>query len=71
MPRAMAAFDNTSIAVTAAPLPAQIRLPTTSGSFDHPWSPDLHTLLASRSIIKEYAGLFIYWLVSVKQQIWD
>ncbi|MCD8503797.1 MAG: YdcF family protein [Burkholderiaceae bacterium] len=67
MPRAMAAFDNTGIAVTAAPLPPQIELPP--DSVQHPWSPDLHTLLASRSIIKEYAGLLIYWLSGVKNAL--
>lgn len=66
MPRAMAAFNNTAIAVTAAPLAAQIRLAGTSAQ--SPWSPDLHTLLASRSIIKEYAGLIIYWLEDLKNQ---
>ncbi len=66
MPRAMAAFDNTAITVTAAPLPPQIKL---DQSFQREvWSPDLHTLLASRSIIKEYAGLIVYWLESVKNQ---
>jgi len=60
MPRAMAAFDNTSIKALAAPLPGQIRWKT---SFDKsPWQPDLQTLLASRSVTKEYAGLVLYWL---------
>ena len=64
MPRAMAAFDNTSVTVTAAPLPPQIKLDNSTNQ--RRWSPDLHTLLASRSIIKEYAGLVIYWLVGLK-----
>jgi len=59
MPRAMAAFDNTSIEVTAAPLAPQIKLP--ENIIQKPWSPDLHTLLASRSIIKEYTGMLVYW----------
>lgn len=63
MPRAMAAFDNTSIAVTAAPLTPQIKL--NGDAPQRPWSPDLHTLLASRSIIKEYAGLLVYWIDGV------
>lgn len=67
MPRAMAAFDNTGIAVSAAPLPPQIEI--TPNISQQPWSPDLHTLLASRSIIKEYAGLMIYWLSSVKNTL--
>lgn len=60
MPRAMAAFDHTNISVTAAPLPPQIEL--TDDALQSRWSPDLHTLLASRSIIKEYAGLVVYWV---------
>ena len=67
MPRAMAAFDHTQIDVTAAPLPPQIFL--NDDLIKHPWSPDLHTLLASRSIIKEYAGLLVYWLGNVWRQI--
>lgn len=65
MPRAMAAFNNTSVAVTAAPLPAQITLDGATSQTR--WSPDLHTLLASRSIIKEYAGLLIYWLDGLRR----
>ena len=64
MPRAMAAFETTSTRVIAAPLPAQIQFPT-GDPYDH-WLPDMHTLLASQSIIKEYAGLLIYWL----QTLW-
>lgn len=60
MPRAMAAFDTTSIHATAAPLPPQIQL--TNTTTQNHWSPDLHTLLASRSIIKEYVGLVAYWV---------
>lgn len=60
MPRAMAAFGQTGIQTTAAPLAPQIRLSTNAQQ--HPWTPDLHTLLASRSIIKEYAGLIAYWV---------
>lgn len=62
MPRAMAAFDSTSIRTTPAPLPAQIRW---KPEFNRtPWQPDLQTLLASQSIIKEYAGLILYWIES-------
>ncbi len=59
MPRAMLAFESTGIKAWAAPLPPQIswaQKPSQST-----WLPDLHTLLASRSIIKEYAGLLVYW----------
>jgi len=67
MPRAMAAFDHTQITVTAAPLPPQIVL--NNDLTKHPWSPDLHTLLASRSVIKEYAGLMVYWLGNLWREI--
>ena len=67
MPRAMAAFDHTQITVTAAPLPPQIVL--NNDLAKQPWSPDLHTLLASRSIIKEYAGLLLYWLNNLWHEI--
>lgn len=60
MPRAMAAFNTTSIKATAAPLAPQIEL--TAATPKSRWAPDLHTLLASRSIIKEYAGLIAYWV---------
>jgi uncharacterized SAM-binding protein YcdF (DUF218 family) len=60
MPRAMAAFSQTGIGTTAAPLAPQINL--SDNSQLHPWVPDLHTLLASRAIIKEYAGLLAYWV---------
>ena len=60
MPRAMAAFEGKPMQVTAAPLPAQIIWP--AGKTKSIWAPDLHTLLASQTIIKEYAGLILYWL---------
>ena len=63
MPRAMAAFSQTAIAVTAAPLPPQIWLDQSKQP--EKWLPDLQTLLASRSIIKEYAGLLMHWLESI------
>jgi uncharacterized SAM-binding protein YcdF (DUF218 family) len=59
MPRAMLAFETTGIQAWPAPLPPQIRWTQETGQ--HKWWPDLHTLLASRSIIKEYAGLLVYW----------
>lgn len=67
MPRAVAAFNNTAIAVTAAPLARQIE--PLGVATQNRWSPDLHTLLASRSIVKEYAGLTLYWLRDLKNQI--
>ena len=36
-------------------------MPPTDGSLSL-WVPDQRTFDASRSIIKEYAGLFVYWL---------
>jgi uncharacterized SAM-binding protein YcdF (DUF218 family) len=60
MPRAMASFARQGIQDIAAPLPPQIYLPA-DGSVS-PWVPNQRALNASRSIIKEYAGLFIYWL---------
>lgn len=64
MPRAVAAFETTTTQVIAAPLPPQIQF--ASSSPYEPWVPNLHTLLASQAIIKEYAGLIIYWL----QTLW-
>jgi hypothetical protein len=63
----VAAFNNTAIAVTAAPLARQIE--PLGVATQNRWSPDLHTLLASRSIVKEYAGLTLYWLRDLKNQV--
>jgi uncharacterized SAM-binding protein YcdF (DUF218 family) len=60
MPRSMATFEKQPIVVTAAPLPKQITLPHVRPL--NIWQPDTLTLEASRSILKEYMGLFIYWL---------
>ena len=60
MPRAMAAFAKQGVVAIAAPAPPQI-VPPTDGSLSL-WVPDQRTFDASRSIIKEYAGLFVYWL---------
>ena len=60
MPRAMAAFSKQGVVAIAAPAPPQIVAPA-DGSLN-PWLPDQRTFDASRSIIKEYAGLFVYWL---------
>lgn len=59
MPRAMLAFESTGIKAWPAPLPPQIRWIKERGL--RIWLPNLQTLLASRSIIKEYAGLLVYW----------
>ena len=60
MPRSMGVFKRQGIDPIAAPATPQITVP------DDPhfafWQPDLRTLDASRSIIKEYAGMLVYWL---------
>lgn len=60
MPRAMAAFRKQGITAIAAPSSPQIVVPKDPDfSF---WQPSARALSASRSIIKEYAGLLVYWL---------
>ncbi|WP_026349984.1 YdcF family protein [Bordetella sp. FB-8] len=59
MPRAMAAFAKQGVNATAVPTPSQISLPA-DGSVS-PWLPNARAFEASRSIIKEYAGLLVYW----------
>jgi uncharacterized SAM-binding protein YcdF (DUF218 family) len=60
MPRAVAVFKKQGITAIAAPSPPQIVVPAdTRFSF---WLPDMRTFEASRSIIKEYVGLVIYWI---------
>ncbi|NYT59053.1 YdcF family protein [Alcaligenaceae bacterium] len=60
MPRAMAVFDKLGVSAVAAPLKPQIVVP------DDPrfsfWQPDTRALAASRSIVKEYVGLLVYWV---------
>ncbi|MGB6103230.1 MAG: YdcF family protein [Pusillimonas sp.] len=60
MPRAMAVFKKLDISAIAAPLAPQIVVP------DDPrfsfWQPDMRSLSASRSIVKEYVGLLVYWV---------
>ena len=63
MPRAMTAFDDQPMTVTPAPLPTQINWP--KGRAMPIWMPDLHTLLASQTIIKEYVGLILYWVRAI------
>jgi uncharacterized SAM-binding protein YcdF (DUF218 family) len=60
MPRAMAAFSKQSVQITAIPTAAQIFLPT-DGSVSK-YLPNQRALHASRTIIKEYVGLLVYWL---------
>jgi len=61
MPRSMLSFDKqTPVTVIPAPVAAQIYLPE-DGSLNA-WVPNLRALEASRSIIKEYVGLLVYWL---------
>lgn len=61
MPRAMAAFAKQGVTkAIAAPNPPQIVWPEDSSL--SLWLPNQRAFEASRSIIKEYAGLFVYWL---------
>lgn len=60
MPRAVAAFEKENLEVIAAPVGPQIT-PNSSAWLDL-WQPNMHVMNASRSIIKEYAGLFVYWV---------
>ncbi len=60
MPRAMAVFRRLGVNATPAPVRPQIVRPRRP---DYSiWMPDLRALNASRSIIKEYAGLLVYWM---------
>ncbi|ARP86115.1 YdcF family protein [Bordetella genomosp. 9] len=60
MPRAMAAFRKQGITAIPAPSQPQIVLPESPRI--SPWLPHERAFDASRSIIKEYTGLFVYWL---------
>lgn len=60
MPRAMAVFRKQGITAIAAPSRPQIVVPEDPAfSF---WQPNTRALSASRSIVKEYVGLLVYWL---------
>ncbi|NYT64295.1 YdcF family protein [Alcaligenaceae bacterium] len=60
MPRAMAVFRKQGINAIAAPSAPQIVVPDQQGfSF---WQPNIRALEASRSIVKEYVGLLVYWV---------
>ncbi|OZI19453.1 hypothetical protein CAL26_17700 [Bordetella genomosp. 9] len=60
MPRAMAAFRKQGVTAIPAPSQPQIELPASPRI--SPWLPDERAFDGSRSIIKEYTGLFLYWL---------
>ncbi len=59
MPRAMAIFRKQGVNVIAAGAAPQLTVP------DDPefsmWKPNLMALQSSRSIIKEYVGILVYW----------
>lgn len=60
MPRAVAVFGKQGVHVTPAPAPAQIVVPDDPAfSF---WQPSSRALSASRSIVKEYVALLVYWV---------
>lgn len=60
MPRAMAVFRKQGIGAIAAPSRPQIVVPD-DPSFSF-WQPNARALAASRSIVKEYVALMVYWL---------
>ncbi|NYT76895.1 YdcF family protein [Alcaligenaceae bacterium] len=60
MPRAVAVFRKQGVDVIAAPSPAQIVVPA-DPQFSF-WQPNLRVLSASRSIVKEYVALLVYWV---------
>ena len=60
MPRALATFIKRGIDTIPAPIAPQITLP--DDELLNPWLPHIRSLEASRTIIKEYLGLFGYWL---------
>lgn len=59
-PRSMAVFDRYNLEVTPAPNPPQITIPDDPGFLL--LLPNARALESSRSIIKEYLGLIVYWL---------
>lgn len=59
MPRSMATFSKQGVDIIAAPVMPQI-VASKDPDFSL-WKPTLRTLQASRSIIKEYVGLVVYW----------
>ncbi|MDO5667728.1 MAG: YdcF family protein [Alcaligenaceae bacterium] len=61
MPRAMGVFNHLQIKAYAAPNPPQIVIPADEPDFN-PYLPSRRALGASRSIIKEYLGYWVYQL---------
>lgn len=60
MPRSMGVFRKQQVDATPASSPPQIVVPDDPAfSF---WLPSTHVLSASRSIVKEYVGMLVYWL---------
>ena len=60
MPRSMGVFRKLDVNATAASSPPQIVVPDDPAfSF---WLPSTQVLSASRSIVKEYVGMLVYWL---------
>lgn len=60
MPRAMGVFRKQQVQASAAGSPPQIVVPDDPAfSF---WLPSTRVLSASRSIVKEYVGMLVYWL---------
>ena len=60
LPRAMGVFRKQEVDAIAAGSPPQITVPEdTTFSF---WQPNAHVLAASRSIVKEYVGMLVYWI---------
>ncbi len=60
MPRAMAVFRKHGINAVAAGSAPQIVVPE-DASFSF-WLPSARVLSASRSVVKEYVGMLVYWL---------
>lgn len=60
MPRSMGVFRKQGVDAIAAGSPPQIVVPEDPAfSF---WQPNGRVLAASRSIVKEYVGMLVYWL---------
>lgn len=60
MPRAMGVFRKQQVDAIAASSPPQIVVPE-DPSFSF-WQPSSRVLSASRSVVKEYVGMLVYWL---------
>ena len=60
MPRAMAVFRRLGVDATPAPARPQIVRPQHPGF--SAWIPNMRAFSASRSILKEYIGLLVYWM---------